>query len=364
MKKIYYLAALAVMTFTACQKQPNLAPTSYVKSMTLTLQPADYQLLSSKDYPYNSLSFNSVTDANIYIPKILNTRDPQLGNGSKANVTFDLNPAVSPADSVYNDITYTVTSADYTNAGSKYGDFTASEVLAFLAQKYPTPQPNQLVLLTYVLYTGSDNTVTNSFLYLNGSWLKIYQLTPAQYASVGDGKYDQISSSDQSKLAGYGNFFLKNDITIADTVKANDIEYISYSYYGGADFQRIIALTYNGSNWVATGGPATRAYLKSGGTWIPDPTVYYTLTSADTKLIAASSVAPANLLSNLGSYGDFETSWTTAELDAAFILVLTHDFPTPKVNVNYVVTYLLYTGGTDVPTQLTFQYNGTAWVAK
>lgn len=363
MKKIYFLLALAVMAFTACQKQPNLVPSSYVKSMTLTLQPADYQLLSSKDYPYNSLGFYSVTDANIYIPQILNARDPQLGNGSKANVTFNLTPAVSPADSVYSDLTYTVTSADYTNAGSKYGDFTAGEVLAFLASKYSNPTPNQLVILTYTLYTTSDNTVTNSFLYFNNSWMKIYQLSPAQYIEIGDGKYDQISSSDQSKLAGNVNFFLKNDITVADTVKTNDIEYVSYSYYGGGDYQRIIALTYNGNNWVATGGAATRAYVKSGGTWIPDPTVYYTLTSADTKLIAASNVAPASLLSNLGSYGDFETSWTTPELDAAFILVLTHDFPAPKVNVNYVVTYPLYSGGSDVPTQLTLHYNGTAWVA-
>jgi hypothetical protein len=46
------------------------------------------------------------------------------------------------------------------------------------------------------------------------------------------------------------------------------------------------------------------------------------------------------------------------------ILVLTADFPSPKPNVNYKVTYLNYTGGTDVPTVLTFQYNGTAWVAE
>jgi len=364
MKKIYYLLAALTITFTACQKQPNLVPSSYVKAMTLTLQPSDYQLLSYKTYPYNTFSFYNIPDANTYVPMILNARDPQLGNGSTASVTFSLTPSVAPADSVYSHLTYTVTSADYfAVTGNHYGDFSASDVLNFLAYKYPSPSANQLAIITYILYTGSDNTVTNSFLYLNSGWIKIYQLTPAQYASVGDGKYDQISSSDQSKLPGYCNFFLKSDITIADTVKANDIEYVSYSYYGGGDYQRVLGLTYDGSNWATTGGTATRAYLKSGNTWIPDPTVYYTLKTADTKLIANSTVGTASERSNLGTYGDF-SGWSAADLNSAMILVLTADFPSPKPNVNYKVTYLNYTGGTDVPTVLTFQYNGTAWVAE
>ena len=367
MKKIYYLLAALTITFTACQKQPNLVPASYVKAMTLTLQPSDYQLLSYKTYPYNTFSFYSIADANTYIPTILNARDPQLGNGSTARVTYNLVPSIAPADSVYSDLTYTVTSADYfAVTGNHYGDFEASDVLNFLAYKYPNPSPNQLAIITYVLYTGSDNTVTNSFLYLNGAWIKIYQVTPAEYTEAGEGKYDQFTKSDQSNLPAYFNLFLKTDISaagIADTVKANDIEYVSYSYYGGGNYQRVLALTYNGSNWEVTGGLSTSAYLKSGGTWIPDPTVYYTLKPADTKLIANSTSGTAAERSNLASYGDF-SGWSAADLNSAMILVLTTDFPAPKPNVNYKVTYLNYTGGTDVPTVLTFQYNGTAWVAE
>jgi len=44
-------------------------------------------------------------------------------------------------------------------------------------------------------------------------------------------------------------------------------------------------------------------------------------------------------------------------------LVLTTDYPTPTPNINYKVTYLAYSGG-DVATTLTFQWNGTAWVAQ
>ena len=153
------------------------------------------------------------------------------------------------------------------------------------------------------------------------------------------------------------------------TATYGQTEYVSFNYYvsgtGGGTFQRVLPLVYNGTNWVNTATLTnTLAFVKSGGTWIADPTVYYTLTTADTKLIAASTIGTAAERTNLGSYGDFETSWTTADLQSAIILVLTNDFKTPKININYKVTYLLYTGGADVPTVATFQNNGTAWVAK
>jgi hypothetical protein len=368
MKKIYYLLALLLpLAFTACQKQPNLVPATITQTMNLTLATSDYQLLPSADYPHTSLSFNSFTDANTFIPVILNARDPQLGNGSTANVTFNMGtPTVKVADSLYKDLTYTVTSADYTAiTGNNYGDFEASDVLKFLVYKYPTPAPNQLAILTYVLYTGTDNTVTNSFLYLNGAWMKIYQVSNAQYASVGEGKYDELTSTDLSNLPGYFNFFLKNDVTIMDTAKAKDVEYISYNYYASKDYQKVMALTFDGTNWGNISVPVTLPFVKSGGTWIKDPTVYYTLTTADTQLIGNpngtnnQTIGTAAERANLYKYGDF-SGWSATDLDNALILVLTTDFPNPKVNINYKVTYLNYTG-TDVPTVVTFQYNGTAW---
>jgi len=367
MKKIYYLLMLSALSFSACQKQPNLMPQTYTKSMALTLQPADYQLLPSHDYPYTTNSFDNITDANTYIPIILNARDPQLGNGSTANVTFTLGaPFVKVADSLASDITYTVTAADYLAVtGNHFGDFSPTDVLNFLAYKYPAPVANQLAVISYVLFSGTAAPVVNSFLYLSGSWIKIYQVTPAQYASVGNGKFNDFSAADGAKLPGYFNFFLKNDVTITDTARVNDVEYVSFTYFSGSTFQWVIGLVYNGNNWVAASSMATRAYFKSGGAWIPDPTVYYTLTTADTKLIGNpngtnnQTIGTTAERANLFQYGDF-SGWSATDLNNAIILVLTTDFPNPKVNVNYKITYLKYTG-VDTPTVLTFQYNGTAW---
>jgi hypothetical protein len=380
MKKIYYLLALLALAFTACQKQPVVEPTSPLTKtadLTFTLAAADYQLLPKSAYPYTSLTFNTATDANNYIPVILAAKWPLVNNKSTATVTYTLAPppasiqaaAIQIPDTLYSDVTYTVTSADYfAVTGNHYGDFAASDVLKFLAYKYPSAVANQLAVITYVLYTGTDNTVTNSFLFLNGAWIKIYQVTPAQYTLAGEGKYDQFTGSDASKLVGYFNFFLKNDFTIAVAVKAGDVEYVSYSYYGGKAYQRVMGLTYDGANYV-TLPPATQAtqpFLKTNGTWaavLPVPTFTHPLTSADITLIVNSTAGTAAERTNLGKYGDF-SSWLPSELDAAFIVVLTADYPTPVTGDNYNIVYLNYTGGADVPTTITFVWNGTAWAAK
>lgn len=372
MKKIYYLLALAALAFTACQKQPYVVPTTpLVKSekaaLTLTLAPADYQLLPASAYPATSDNFNSVTDANNYIPMILAAKEPAyVADGSTAVVTYTLAPpSLKVADSVYSHLTYTLVAADYVAGGSNYGDFSATEILNWLPVKYPAPVANQLAIITYVLYTGVDNTVTNSFLYINGAWKQIYQVSNAQYAEVGDGKFDDFSSSEVGKLAGYFNFFLKNDVTIADTARAGDVEYVSYQIYTGSTYQKVMALTYDGSNWGVISTQGTSNFLRTNGAWaavLPKPTITHTLTAADIALIANSTVSTSANRTNLGKYGDF-SNWSAADLDAAMILVLTADYTSPQQNTNYNVIYLNYTGGSDVPTTLTFTWNGTAWVA-
>jgi hypothetical protein len=119
MKKIFYLLAVLSIAFTACQKQPYVAPTtSLVKTekvdLTLTLASADYSLLPSGAYPTTSDEFNSTTDANNFIPQILAAKEPAyVANGSSATVTYTLAPAsLKVADSLASDVAYTVTATD------------------------------------------------------------------------------------------------------------------------------------------------------------------------------------------------------------------------------------------------------------
>jgi len=371
MKKIYYFLILGLLSFTACQKQPLVTPFPDA-TVNVTLADADYQILGKTIYADSTFSFNSVADAKLYIPTILNSKYPQLNNGTKANIGYSLQ--VKLADSVYKDVAYTLTNADYLLLpNNKYTDFSTAQILEWLPYKYLTPSQNQEAILTFNYYNNGTTVATPlAFLYTNTTWQQIYLLTPAQYTAVGrGGTYNQFSGSDN--VAAYINVLLKADPSVSATAVAGNTKYVSFNFYnstGKVTSQRVLNFEYTGSNWV-TASSGNQAFLVSNNKWIPDPTVYYTLTAADTKLIAASSIggsAFATVLANLGSYGDFESAWTSAAnlpyLDQALILALQANFKSPVANVNYKVTFNEYKSGGDVPTVFTFIYNGTAWVAQ
>jgi len=371
MKKIYYLLAFAAITVTGCQKQPIVglggSGANEVKTLNLTLASSDYSTLGSTVYASKTKNFNSDADAKQYIPTILNNEYPQLSNGSKANITFSEQPVL--VDSVLKDQQYTLVTTptnDYKLLpGNNYSDFSIAQTIAWLPYKFPTPATTQQEILTFAYYNGQTTTTsTFAFLYLNGSWRQAYLLTPAQYAAVGRPAYSEFTSADDANIPSFLNAVLKSDPSVMATAKSGSIQYVSFTYYNSAKVttQRVLAMGFDGTNWspLAT---TTLAFLKSGGTWIPDPTVYYTLTKADITSIGNGTNGTTSQRANLLQYGDF-SGWSKTDLQNAIIVVLTTDFPNPKVNINYVVTYLNYTNSADVPTTITFQYNGTAWIAQ
>lgn len=373
MKKIYYLLAFVILAFTACQKEPALhsvAP-SEVKALTITLQASDYQLLPSNDYPSTALTIDDDADAQKYVPIILNSKYANLDNGSTATVTYAksalfFKPA---ADSLFDDVAYTLTNADYKLLpGNNFTDFSISQVLQWLPYKYPTPVKNELKLLTFTIYPANMVPAPPySFMYLNGAWTEVYTVTPAEYTAIGLGKYDQFTSANNPNLPSILSAILKSDITVQDTVKKGDIEYVSFGYYGddGKDYQRVVPVVYDGNNYTAPqASTGTVNFIKQNGSWTfvkPLPVVAYTLNAADFALIANSNFGTSNQRSDVANYGDF-SGWSAADLQSAMILVLTTDFKTPQTNTNYDVTYLNYTGGADVKTVLKFQWDGTKWV--
>jgi hypothetical protein len=381
MKKIYYLLVFIAFAFTACQKEPALHSVmpSEVKDLTITLQPTDYQLLPSSDYPSSTLTIDDDADAQKYIPIILNLSYANLGNGSKATVTYAksalyFKPA---ADSLYsttvpsrNQAYYSLTSADYKLLpNNNFADFSISQILQWLPYKFPTPKNNQLEVLNWTIYpaTAVPQPPYYSFLYLNGAWKEIYTITPAEYTAVGLGKYNQFSSSNDPNIPSILAALVKSDITVQDTIKKGDVEYVSYNYYvnDSTAYQRVQPLAYDGNNYtIPQASTSTVNFIKQSGAWTfvkPLPVIAYTLNAADFALIANSNIGSAAQRSDVSSYGDF-SGWLAADLDKAMILVLTTDFKTPQTNTNYDVTYLNYTGGSDVKTVLKYQWNGTVFV--
>jgi hypothetical protein len=377
MKKIYHLFAFVAAAFALASCHPldntykklddNPVPAK-PSTITYTLAAADYKLLPSTTNPYKNGSFASNDEANQFVPTILNLKYPLAGDGSNANITYSISTPTSQikvADSLFKDVAYTLTDADYNNS---FHDFSDSQVLSWLKIKYPTPAVNQLALITFTYFlNGATSTQTFSFLYLSGAWKKIHTITPAQYTSIGKGgTFNDFSSSDAANLVSYFNTFLKADPSISATAKVGDVQYVSFKYFAGSNYQRVLALQFDGNNWVtlSVGTTGTATFVKAKGAWAGDPTVYYKLTLADAGIIAAyqglSAAATTDLRTNLAKFGDFESGWTTADIQLGIIQVLLHDFPMPKVNVNYKVTYEAYSGG-DKDVVLTFSYDGSKW---
>jgi len=349
------------------------------KSLTYTLVAADYKLLPSTAAANKSGNFTSVADANANIPTILNSKFPfGYGDGSNASITYTSAPiTVKPADSLFADVAYTLTHDDYLLLPKNtFTDFSTAQILSWLPYKYPTPVDNQLAVLSYSYFQSgvtpnSGVPRTDSFLYLNGAWIELYTISAAQYASIGHGNFNEIVAADLPTLPATFNTFLKADPTVAATAKAGNVIYVSYNYFASkVDYQRVLPLTFDGTNWVST--PVTLntlTFVKAKGSWAPDPTIFYTTVAADYTLVGNSTLANATARSNYAQFGDFNIQtgsqyfWSQDDINSALILVLQARFPSPQVNIPYHINYLIYTGTTS-STFAVFIYDGSTWKLK
>jgi len=384
MKKIYYLLAFVAMAFTACQKQPIIPNTTpkHEAKLTLTLASADYKLLDTSIYANKSLSFHSDEDAKLYVPKILAAKYPLVDDKSTADVTYTITALVppaspKPADSTFAKVAYTLTNGDYLLLpGNKFTDFSAAQILSWLPIHYTKPVANQLALVTFTYFeNGVTSTVAQSFLYVNGAWKKIYTITPAQYTAIGKGgTFNDFSSSDDAQLTNYFNTLLKADLAVSSTVKTGDVQYVSYKYFGGGTFQRVIALMFDGTNWTTQTLPSTTSTLsfaRDKGVWAANSTVNYTLVKDDYTYIGTQTTAgTAAGRASVAKYPDFNTSadtdtdfWSPDNVNAALIAVLTNKFKSTAIpNQSFIVTYADYKFGKTTNVAKTFVYDGTAFV--
>ncbi|OCX54500.1 hypothetical protein BEL04_09690 [Mucilaginibacter sp. PPCGB 2223] len=357
MKKIIYLLAFVAIAFASCD------PLSKTYK-DLDAQPQTVNVSLSN-------TFKSTADAKTAIPAILaaNTTYNAYPEGSVLNVSFAL-PASQPIvpDSTYSHVAYTLVPSDYAYAGNTtLTNLSATQVLAFLAYKYPTPANNQLAVLTYNYFESGYTTgsiTTDSFLFLNGSWTKIYTVSPGQYASVGRGLTNTFNTADLKQIPTWLSSFLANDLTVSTAVNnVGDYKYISYRY--ATTYQKVLALMWNGASWVDRDQVS---FIKQNGVWIPIITVIFG--KADYAVLANATMGTAAARANVVSFGDFNiqsptstTYWTDADLKAAIIFMLKAKVPSPVVNNPYRVTYAVYTGTVSNVTG-TYVYDGTNWILK
>jgi len=386
MKRIYYLLAFVAVAaaFSACNPMDNTykqlgslpMPAGAAQTFNLTLSASDYGILPTGNYAKTSFNFITQADAKTYIPTILASKYPNYANASSVTVTYAVpNIVVAPADSVIADpgVSYTATTADYTailGANPKFIELTTAQAITVLNTKYPTPVNNQIVLFTYIFFesgvVSTATTLTDTFLYTNGAWVKCYTISAAQFAYVGN-TFGDFSSSDAPLINTYLATILKADAGLTLKAKVGDVKYVSYKYFGSKTNQRIQAMTFDGTNWVPYSLPQSLVFAKTNGVWVADNTVKYTLATADYTTISnlPNASANASAVTNLQQHGNFSisgsTAWADSEINAGIAVVLKSKYPTAVANQKFIVTYSAYNGNTISVTK-TFIYNGTTFV--
>src|ERR1700744_5294478 len=287
MKKLYNLFAfsvLAVVTvFTSCKpldktfdglgpKKVATAPPTQV-SAVITLGASDYALLPSSNPANAAKSFADSSSASNGIPTILAAKYPNTADKSTAIVTFAFTPpaAFTATDNLITDISYTASDDDYTailGAGYKYKEFTTAQAEQLLSNKGYNKEGGE-VMLTYIFYesgvVSKATTLTDTFIFLNGAWIKGYSLTTAQFALVGN-TFGDFSSTDDANIPAYLSAILGADLGFTAKAKAGQVVYVAYKYYASSkNYQHLTALVFDGNSrkWVTSLPSATFTFTYS-----------------------------------------------------------------------------------------------------
>lgn len=377
MKKIVYLLSGLMLAFAACDPMEDvnkeldaIAAEKADAGITVnkTLVAADYQFFKTPAPAVATrAAFASEDEAVGLLPSFVESKFPQLKDAAVVNVTFNQAQYPALSNTVSSNARVTVSTAEYTALGETNSRFDneVSDLAAYLAYKYPTPAERQLVAVTYKVADPADNTksitLKDSFLYLNGAWMNIYHVSDAEYTATGNGQFKNFDVNSDAHLLNYFNQFLTNYYNNNNLIaKVGDVQYVSYTYFGGGTNQRMAAMVYNGTKWVEAQSQLvanTLKFKKTNGIWVVDLTISYILPRTDYNWIGIDNPNPnygtATNRANVAQFGSYFTQfptdtryWSQEEINKSLIALIKHRFPNPKEGIKFEMVYKIYNGST------------------
>jgi hypothetical protein len=390
MKKLLYMASALALMFTACDPMEDTYDEldnlegPYTQEIEVEFTEADYATLGGiaeaaaktedeKKAAQNIAkykNFSSSIPATKYIPMFLAAEYSTLEEGSVANVTYDYYQGgltyLYEYEDYVNDLenmeSYTLTTADYDSMGEesgepgKYNNFSSSTPAAdylpdFLLGKYPDAEAGDELAVTYKYYDGSVSNITEFWAFDGSVWAKtekeapsipedvtLYELTTGDYDSMGEasgqpGRYNNFDSNISPD--DYLSTFLKVNFPYA---VSGDKMLVQYKFYKGkidgvhVTVQEFKEFTFDGEMWNEYESTVKMSgqYMMTKDGWVFDPTVMFTMTSADFQLIVDYSVATHGKTSK---YSDSEYYYGASSKYINFDLRLknrnTDDYPMP-----------------------------------
>ena len=144
-KSVYYLMFLMGVLLTGCEPMEDIHEEVDQRIENTPIEGVTEYTLTEEDYDDLDIpnQFNSLEEASALIPQLLSERYPVWGNGSLAQVTFNLNAPNTPED-------HTVSEAGYEAVGLDRNYFTSTtEIKDYLEMQFPQAMLNEYVKLTY-----------------------------------------------------------------------------------------------------------------------------------------------------------------------------------------------------------------------
>ncbi|WP_299054873.1 hypothetical protein [uncultured Polaribacter sp.] len=428
MKKIFYSFAILSLLFTSCNPMEDIYAELDAKESVIsgeavyTLTDEDYESL---DLSYGN--FSNLDDAKSMIPGFLSSKYQAWGLGSLATVTFKLyspinfesytltdddyaalnltslntsgdfnsflgskfssEPNGSVVDLTYNtlapQIEYTLTDTDFDLVGNgQYDNFDIrsgrdeetiesrrAKIETILLNNFPDTAVGQQYLVTYAVYDGSASTrdmlvqlnASNEYVLING-----YTLTEADFASVGNGQYNNFDVREgkdeetvEARRTKIETILLNNFPSTA----TGDQYFVTYAIYNGTNTTLNMLLEFDGSGYVlveATVISKTTRFTYTG-TW--DAPI--TFTQAEYNLMGQSYPNFSNedeAIYKIGIY--LKTLYQfAAESDFVAVQFDLYSGSLSTENVNYVYDGSVWNAiPTVINETIKFGHDGTTWV--
>lgn len=334
-KSVYLLMMFLGLALVSCEPMEDIHEEVEAELENRPVEGITAYTLTDDDYAALDLqygSFNSLEEAANLIPGFLAEQFPVWGEGSLAQVTFDLYAPIRPES-------YTVTAEGYAAVGLNVDYFSnTSKIKEFLEYQFPQAGNNDYVELTYRTVAVEQD----------------YQLTPEDFdliAEVLGATYPeptanaaQFNSFDRrvDQTTYWSNEMILEAINVVMKENFPDVEgqtyEVSYKIYDGSPGTERMKVRFDGSAYVLFGAEA------------------YTLSSTDYDLIGEqfANVYPIPA-SSAAQYSNFDIRegepayWSDAMILEAIDVVLKNEFPNSEEGAQFDVTYKTYDGSSGFP---------------
>lgn len=295
-------------------------PVIGIEEYTLTAD--DYEALELEDE-----NFASLENAGALIPQILAENFPLWGEGSLAQVTFNLNAPNTPED-------HTVTEAGYEAVGLDRNYFTSTtEIKDYLELQFPQAKLNDYVSLTYrtIAVEESYELTDDDFELIEDELEAVY---PDPASSAGRfGNFDRREGRD----AYWSNEMILEALNVVMEENFPGIEgqtyEVSYAIYNGSPGMESMKLRYNGTSYVQFGAQA------------------YDISNSDFDFIGAELTeeypVPAGSAAQYNNFDRRESNaayWSDDMILEAINVLLMERYPNAAEGKQFNVSFRTYTG--------------------